>query len=533
MKELYRFSFGDDHFALDVREMLFFQVSDLAWEILERYPRLDGLDSSYSSRDIQQTVEALEEAGIFGEQPTFDCDEPLRYLPVSALEVGVEHIEPAVEFLLREPGEHDCCYLTVRIDPRKDGDVTLGALRELLKNRGKHSPRAVHTVVSINGIPPSAELPNTLLEERMRVELHVSVEETLELTSKTGCGVYPPALLPKTIVSLDYRGESQTRLERALLNLGEAGFKRVMIDWLCAACVGVKAETQASIAAMGINTVPFGMSILTSEKNMFGCGAGNRYLAVSDDGDLYPCRYYLGRPESRLGDLWDGLVEDLRRILIARSVDRVGQCGACGIRYLCGGSSLEGSMIAKDYCRTQEYLAKRAMMDHWRSDLIRKAQLKGKFEDLRKVLPTRPYYYMPEQSGNSPVGERLLRVHGNSMRPLITEGDKVLVKPVLKEKTRIGDIVCFGKPVTCHRVVWKWKRDGEMAVWEKGDNSVMGSKIAARDIHGIVCAIIKPKRTMEISRFHWRAINRFIALFSCITMVSGGIFLKIKRSKRN
>ncbi len=39
-------------------------------------------------------------------------------------------------------------------------------------------------------------------------------------------------------------------------------------------------------------------------KRLSGCGAGADYVAVTPEGDIYPCHQFVGKPEFKLGDVW-------------------------------------------------------------------------------------------------------------------------------------------------------------------------------------------------------------------------------------
>ena len=74
-------------------------------------------------------------------------------------------------------------------------------------------------------------------------------------------------------------------------------------------------------------------------KRLRGCGAGTEYLAVTPKGDLYPCHQFVGREDTRLGNLAEGGVT--RPELAAKFHDNhvlaKAACRECWARYLCGG----------------------------------------------------------------------------------------------------------------------------------------------------------------------------------------------------
>lgn len=41
-------------------------------------------------------------------------------------------------------------------------------------------------------------------------------------------------------------------------------------------------------------------------KRLRGCGAGCEYVAITPDGDIYPCHQFVGREEYRMGNVRSG-----------------------------------------------------------------------------------------------------------------------------------------------------------------------------------------------------------------------------------
>lgn len=73
-------------------------------------------------------------------------------------------------------------------------------------------------------------------------------------------------------------------------------------------------------------------------KRAVGCGAGSEYLAVTPEGDLYPCHQFVGEEEFRLGDLHSGIVNtDLRDLFKKANVNNKEECRSCWARFYCSG----------------------------------------------------------------------------------------------------------------------------------------------------------------------------------------------------
>lgn len=74
-------------------------------------------------------------------------------------------------------------------------------------------------------------------------------------------------------------------------------------------------------------------------KRLRGCGAGAEYLAVTPDGELYPCHQFVGNEEFKIGTIYDpdNLNEDLRAQFAGQNVYTREGCRDCFARFYCSG----------------------------------------------------------------------------------------------------------------------------------------------------------------------------------------------------
>jgi Radical SAM superfamily. len=81
-----------------------------------------------------------------------------------------------------------------------------------------------------------------------------------------------------------------------------------------------------------------------------GCGAGVQYLAVTPEGDLYPCHQFVGREQYRLGNVTDGIVAtDLQARLAGCHIYTKRPCPTCWARYYCsGGCHANADLLSGD-----------------------------------------------------------------------------------------------------------------------------------------------------------------------------------------
>lgn len=73
-------------------------------------------------------------------------------------------------------------------------------------------------------------------------------------------------------------------------------------------------------------------------KRLSGCGSGTEYLAVTPDGDLYPCHQFVGNKDFLMGNVWDGIKNtELRDTFKSCNVYSKPACADCFARYYCSG----------------------------------------------------------------------------------------------------------------------------------------------------------------------------------------------------
>ncbi|HEY3366916.1 MAG TPA: thioether cross-link-forming SCIFF peptide maturase [Symbiobacteriaceae bacterium] len=87
-----------------------------------------------------------------------------------------------------------------------------------------------------------------------------------------------------------------------------------------------------------------------------GCGAGVQYLAVTPEGDLYPCHQFVGRDAYKLGTVGEGIARhDLQQTLAGCHIYTKEGCADCWARNYCSGGChanadlLEGDIFKPDH----------------------------------------------------------------------------------------------------------------------------------------------------------------------------------------
>ncbi|MCL2837888.1 MAG: thioether cross-link-forming SCIFF peptide maturase [Oscillospiraceae bacterium] len=81
-------------------------------------------------------------------------------------------------------------------------------------------------------------------------------------------------------------------------------------------------------------------------KRLSGCGAGCEYVAVTPEGDIYPCHQFVGMIEYKIGDIENGIQnEEIRTKLNGCNVYTKDVCSDCFAKFYCGGGCVANAGI--------------------------------------------------------------------------------------------------------------------------------------------------------------------------------------------
>ncbi len=91
-------------------------------------------------------------------------------------------------------------------------------------------------------------------------------------------------------------------------------------------------------------------------KRLRGCGCGNEYVAVTPDGDIYPCHQFVGMKEWKMGNLHDGTFDfKMKDYFSQTTVYNKSDCKECWAKFYCsGGCNANNLQYAGDVLKSHK-----------------------------------------------------------------------------------------------------------------------------------------------------------------------------------
>ncbi len=81
-------------------------------------------------------------------------------------------------------------------------------------------------------------------------------------------------------------------------------------------------------------------------KRMRGCGAGCEYVAITPEGDIYPCHQFVGNEEYKLGNLYSGTFDmELSRRFAGLNIYTRPDCKDCWAKFYCSGGCSASNLL--------------------------------------------------------------------------------------------------------------------------------------------------------------------------------------------
>lgn len=73
-------------------------------------------------------------------------------------------------------------------------------------------------------------------------------------------------------------------------------------------------------------------------KRIKGCGAGVEYIAVTPQGNIFPCHQFADKPDFKIGNVFDGKIDhNITKTFLKSNLQTKPDCQDCWAKYHCGG----------------------------------------------------------------------------------------------------------------------------------------------------------------------------------------------------
>ncbi len=93
-------------------------------------------------------------------------------------------------------------------------------------------------------------------------------------------------------------------------------------------------------------------------KRLRGCGCGNEYVAITPDGDIYPCHQFVGIDEYKMGSLYDGSFNlEMKDEFAKAHVYTKPECKKCWAKFYCSGGCNANNYIYQGDIHTAHKLS--------------------------------------------------------------------------------------------------------------------------------------------------------------------------------
>ena len=93
-------------------------------------------------------------------------------------------------------------------------------------------------------------------------------------------------------------------------------------------------------------------------KRIRGCGAGCEYVAITPEGDIYPCHQFVGKEEYRMGNVHDkGFNLEIAEKFAGLNVYTRNECADCWAKFYCTGGCSASNLLVNNDIKTPNHIA--------------------------------------------------------------------------------------------------------------------------------------------------------------------------------
>lgn len=327
-----------------------------------------------------------------------DCNLRCRYCFAGSGHFGGERLlmpvetgRQAIDFLIKKSGRRRHCEIDFF-----GGEplMNFGTVRELVaygKARALETGKVIKFTLTTNALLLDEEITGFLNREGLSVVLSLDgrpeVNDAMRLTVSGGRGSYEH-IRPKISSFIESRNNANYIVRGTytrhnpdfaldVLHLADLGYRSVSVEPVVGAPADEWSLRQEDLEGLSKEYETLAVEYLRRitegrpfeffhfnldldhgpclPKRLSGCGAGYEYMAVTPEGDLYPCHQFVGRTQYRLGNVWDG-AENTETVKMFRNAHIYAKedCRNCWARFHCGGgchanAELVNGTILKPY----------------------------------------------------------------------------------------------------------------------------------------------------------------------------------------
>ena len=308
-----------------------------------------------------------------------DCQLRCKYCFASTGDFGkgrklmsLETGKHAIDFLLENSGDRPNLELDFfGGEPLMNFNV-VKQIVEYARSREKEYNKKFRFTITTNGLLLDDEKIDFINREMSNVVLSIDGRKEVNdffRVLPNGQGCYD-MILPKYQKLVAGRGDKEYYVRGTFTNknldfskdvfaLNEAGFDQISIEPV----VGdddIYALTEKDLPAVFAEYENLALKLLENEKNgkkfnffhfmldldqgpcaikrLRGCGCGNDYVAITPDGDIFPCHQFVGIDEYKMGNIDEGTFnQEMKNDFAKAHVYSKPECRECWAKFYCSG----------------------------------------------------------------------------------------------------------------------------------------------------------------------------------------------------
>ncbi|MGN0579514.1 MAG: thioether cross-link-forming SCIFF peptide maturase [Ruminococcus sp.] len=309
-----------------------------------------------------------------------DCNLRCKYCFASTGDFGggrklmsFETGKHAIDFLLEKSGDRQNLELDFfGGEPLMNFD-TVKKIVEYARSREAEYGKKFRFTITTNGLLLDDDKIDFINKEMSNVVLSIDGRKKINDYFRVrvdGTGSYEK-ILPMFKKLVDKRGDKEYYVRGTFTNhnldfsedvfsLYDAGFDQISVEPVVCDASEEYALTEKDIPAVFAEYERLAQRILDAEKqgkkfNFFhfmldldqgpcaikrlrGCGCGNDYVAITPDGDIYPCHQFVGIDEYKMGNIDEGTFNlDMKKEFANAHVYSKPECRKCWAKFYCSG----------------------------------------------------------------------------------------------------------------------------------------------------------------------------------------------------